>query len=115
MRGLFFAFLLGHAAVHAVMWTLPFTDATNDMPFNPAESWLLGEQRNLAAVAAGLVTVAYLVAATGWLAHASWWQPAMVGASALSLLLMGLYFSPWWLVGIVLSGGLAVWALQAGS
>jgi hypothetical protein len=115
VRWLFFAFLLGHAAVPAVMWTLPFTDATDDMPFNPAESWLFGEQRNLAAVAAGLVTVAYLVAAVGWLAHASWWPPAMVAASTLSLLPMGLFFSPWWLVGIVLSGGLAVWAIQAGS
>jgi hypothetical protein len=43
VRWLFFAFLLGHAAVPAVMWTLPFTDATDDMPFNPAESWLFGE------------------------------------------------------------------------
>ena len=51
MRWLFFAFLLGHAAVHAVMWTLPFTDASEEMPFDPAHSWWLGDQR----VAAGLL------------------------------------------------------------
>lgn len=110
MRWLFLAFLLGHAAVHAVMWSLPFTDATNDLPFDPAESWLLGPQRTLAAVVAGFVTVAYVIAALGWLAQAAWWPPVMIAASALSLLLMGLFFSPWWLVGIALSGGLAVWA-----
>lgn len=113
MRALFFAFLAAHGAVHAVMWTLPFTDATADMPFDPAHSWLLGDQRTLAAVVAGLVTVAYLAAGAGWLAHADWWPATMVGASATSLLLMGVFFAPWWLVGIALSGGLAVYALQA--
>lgn len=34
-------FVLGHAAVHAVMWALPFTDAIEDMPFDPAHSWWL--------------------------------------------------------------------------
>ena len=113
MRVLFFAFLLGHAAVHAVMWTLPFTGAVAEMPFDPARSWLLGDQRSLAAVLAGLVAVAYVAAGAGWLGHAAWWPATMIGASALSLLLMALFFAPWWLVGIVLSGGLMVYALQA--
>lgn len=115
MRWLFVLFLLGHAAVHAVMWTLPFTDATSEMPFNPAHSWLLGDQRITAVVLAGLVTAAYLTAAAGWLGHAAWWPATMIGASALSLLLMVLFFVPWWLIGIVLSGGLMIYALQATS
>lgn len=113
MRGLFLAFLLGHAAVHAVMWTLPFTDAVDDMPFDPAHSWLLGDQRMLAVVVAGLVAVAYVVVGLGWLGHAGWWPATMVGASALSLLLMGVFYAPWWLVGVAISGGLLVYALQA--
>lgn len=113
MRALFFAFVLGHAAVHAVMWSLPFTPASEEMPFDPAHSWVLGEQRVAAAVLAALVTLAYVIAGAGWLAHASWWPATMVAASALSLLLMGLFFAPWWLVGIVLSGGLAAYGVSA--
>lgn len=115
MRVLFFVFLLAHAAVHGVMWTLPFTDATHDMPFDPAHSWLLGDQRVLALVVAGLVSVSYLAAGVGWLAEAAWWPAKMVGASALSLALMVMFFAPWWLVGITISGALATYALQAQS
>lgn len=113
MRWLFFTLLLGHAGVHAVMWTLPFTDATDDMPFNPAHSWWLGDQRVIAALLAGVVTVLYVVVGIGWLTEASWWPTAMIGASALSLALMTLFFSPWWVVGIALSFGLGIYALQA--
>lgn len=113
MRIVFFVFLLGHAAVHAVMWTLPFTPATQDMPFDPARSWVLGDQRVVAVVLAAVVTIAYVVAGAGWLTHAPWWPVTMVGASGLSLLLMVLYFTPWWLVGVALSGGLAVYGLAA--
>jgi hypothetical protein len=113
MRWLFFAFVLGHAGVHAVMWTLPFTDATEEMPFDPAHSWWLGEQRFAAVLFAGAIASVYVIAGAGWLADASWWPPAMIGASVLSLLLMALFFSPWWLAGIAISAGLAIYALQA--
>ena len=113
MRWLFFAFVLGHAAVHAVMWTLPFTDAVEEMPFDPAYSWWLGDQRVAAVILASFVAVLYAMAGAGWLAEASWWPPAMIGASALSLLLMTLFFAPWWLVGIALSVGLAIYGVQA--
>lgn len=115
MRWLFFAFLLGHAAVHVVMWTLPFTDAIKDMPFNPARSWLLGDQRVAAVVLAGVVAVGFAIAGVGWLLDAQWWPVSMASASALSLLLMALFFAPWWLVGIALSGGLALYAFRARS
>lgn len=115
MRGLFVAFLVGHAAVHAVMWTLPFTDATADMPFDPGHSWLLGDQRAVAVVAAGLVAVAYLATAVGWFGQTGWWPTTMLSASVMSLLLMGVFYAPWWLVGIAISGGLVVYALQAPS
>ncbi|HSJ22244.1 MAG TPA: hypothetical protein VK964_16870 [Nocardioidaceae bacterium] len=113
MRWLFFAFLLGHAAVHVVMWTLPFTDAIKDMPFNPAHSWWFGDQRIAAVLLAGVVAVGYVIAGVGWLLDAQWWPVSMASTSALSLLLMMLFFAPWWLVGIALSGGLAIYALQA--
>lgn len=113
MRWAFLAFVLGHAGVHAVMWTLPFTDGTNDMPFDPAHSWWLGDQRLTALLLAVLVTMLYVVAGIGWVTEASWWPTMMIGGSALSLALMTLFFAPWWLVGIALSLGLAIYGLQA--
>jgi hypothetical protein len=113
MRALFGIFLLGHAVVHAVMWTLPFTSATSDMPFDPGHSWLVGDQRKTAVVFAGLVTMSYVAAGAGWLGQAAWWPAAMLGASTLSLLLMVIFFTPWWLVGIAISGALAVYGWHA--
>ena len=115
MRWLFFAFILGHAGVHAVMWTLPFTDAVEEMPFDPGHSWWLGDQRVGAVALAGVVAILYVIAGAGWLANALWWPTAMIGASVLSLLLMALFFAPWWLVGIVVSTGLAIYGVQAPS
>ena len=112
MRLLFSAFLLGHAAVHAVMWTLPFTDATRDMPFDPGHSWVWGDRRLVAAALAGLATVAFGASAIGYLLQATWWPPVTLAAVTISLVLMITYFTPWWTVGIVLSGGLAVYAWQ---
>lgn len=113
MRVLFITFLFGHAGVHAVMWTLPFTDATADMPFDPAHSWLLGDSRTVAVAVAGLATVAFAVAAVAYGLQVSWWPPVMLAAAAVSLLLMAVWFSPWWTVGIGLSAALAVYAWQA--
>lgn len=113
MRILFAVFLLGHAGVHAVMWTLPFTDAAVELPFDPGHSWLLGDHRVIAAGLAAVTAVAFIVAGGAYLGYAAWWPAALIGASVTSLLLMGVYFTPWWLVGIALSGALALYAIQA--
>lgn len=105
-------FLLGHAAVHAVMWTLPFTDATRDMPFDPGHSWLFGDNRVLPVVLAGIAAVTFAVTAVGYLTAAAWWPRAMLTAATVSLVVMIGWFTPWWLVGIALSGALAVYAWQ---
>lgn len=110
MRILFIAFLFGHAAVHAVMWTLPFTDAVADMPFDPSHSWLLGNGRTIAAILAGIATLAIAVAAIAYGLNAAWWPSAMLAAATTSLLLMAVFLSPWWTVGIALSAALAVYA-----
>ncbi len=113
MRLLVAAFLLGHAAVHAVMWTLPFTSAASDMPFDPGHSWVWGESRLVALVLAGLATVAFAVTSVGHAVNAGWWPTVMVVAAVVSLVLMVLYLSLYWSVRIVLSAGLLVYALQA--
>lgn len=113
MRTVLAALLAGHAAVHAVMWTLPFTDATREMPFDPGHSWMFGDSRVPAVVLAGVATLAFAVSAVGVLLQAAWWPVAMLVASVVSLVLMIGWFTPWWLVGIALSGGLALFAWQS--
>lgn len=112
MRALFVAFLLGHAAVHVVMWTLPFTDAVDDMPFDPAHSWLLGDNRMVAVVLAGLAALAFVLTAFGYGLDVGWWPTTMLVASAVSIVVMVVTFTPWWLVGIALDLALVAYALQ---
>ncbi len=113
MRFLFAAFLLGHAAVHAVMWSLPFTPAVDEMPFDPGHSWLLGDARIAGAVMAASATAALALSAAAYLADATWWPTVLLGGAAVSLALMAIYFTRWWALGIVLSGALAFYAVQA--
>lgn len=113
MRIALSVFLVGHAAVHAVMWTLPFTDATSDMPFDPADSWLLGHRPWLAVGVAGAAAAGFLAAAAGLALQTSWWPPVLAVAAVVSLLLMGLYWTAYWSVGIALGVGLAVYAVLA--
>ena len=114
MRAVFSIFLLAHAAVHGVMWTLPLTAAIDDMPFDPAESWLVGKRPGLAVGLAGLAAIGFVGAAVGFAFRAAWW-PDVLGASAtVSLVLMVLFLSPYWIVGIVLSAALGIYAWQAG-
>jgi hypothetical protein len=106
MRVLFALFLIGHGVVHSVMWGLPFTEAVSDMPFDPGHSWLLGTQHTVGAVGAGLATLLYAATAIGYLAEATWWPASMLAGSVVSLTLMALFMSPWWLVGILMSAAL---------
>jgi hypothetical protein len=115
MRIVFALLLFGHASVHAVMWTLPFTDAATELPFEPGTSWLLGDQRLLALVLAGLATAGFALVGVGYLLHAAWWPAALLAAGGVSLVLMILFFVPWWAVGIVISGALVVAAVRAGA
>jgi hypothetical protein len=88
-------------------------DAAADLPFDPGRSWILGGQRTVAVVLAVLATVAFVFAAGGYLWDASWWPATTIGAAAVSLALMILFFTPWWLIGIGLSAGVGLYAWQA--
>ncbi|MCO5322052.1 MAG: hypothetical protein M9922_11725 [Microthrixaceae bacterium] len=79
VRVLFVTFLIGHTAVRGVMWTLPFSDAVNDMPFNPADSWLIGRRPTVAAAMAGTAAIEFVLAAGGFAARSSWWPELLAG------------------------------------
>jgi hypothetical protein len=64
-----------------------------EAPFDASYSWLLGNQRALAATVAAATAVALAVAGFGLRAHADWWRAAAVIGSAASFLLMVVYSS----------------------
>lgn len=117
VRALVAVFLVAHGAVHAIMFGLSYSDdAVEDMGFDPGHSWLLGDAKAIGLTVAAAVTLGYLVAGAGHLLRAEWWQEAAIGASVLSLLLMGLFHSRYWFLGYPLSAAviaLAWWSRSA--
>lgn len=94
-------FLVVHGLLHLAIW-LP-RSAPGEVPFDTMHSWLFGDMRVGAAVLGALACVGFVVAGVAFLAGASWWTTAAINASAVSLLLMALTFTPWWLLGIVIN------------
>lgn len=115
MRALLAVLVFLHGAVHGIMFGLPLiAEVKKDMaPFNPSHSWLLGERPSLAFAFALAVTAAFALAGATYVARASWWPGAMMAASALSLLLLALFASRYFIVGFPTSIAVAVWAWQA--
>lgn len=115
VRFLIAALFIGHGLVHGIMFALPYSaQARADLPFNPGRSWLIGEARGLGLGLAVVVTAAFLVAGGGYLSNAAWWPEVTLIAAALSIALLLLYFSRWWIAGLAISVVLtaaAVWAL----
>lgn len=115
MRALLAALVFLHGAVHGIMFGLPLIpEVKKEMaPFNPSHSWLVGERPSFAFAFALAVTAAFTLAGVTYVARASWWPDAMIVASALSLLLLALFASRYFIVGFPISIALAVWAWQA--
>jgi hypothetical protein len=66
-------------------------------PFDASYSWLLGNQKALAATVAAATAVVLGAAGFGLWAHADWWRAAAVVGLAASFLLMVVYFTPWFI------------------
>ena len=114
MRILATLFLIGHGLVHGIMWALPYSDeALADLPMNPSRSWLFGDVREAALAFALVVTAAFLVAAGAVIADAGWWPWAGIVAAALSVLLLTLFLSPWWAIGLAIDAAVIVVAWRA--
>jgi hypothetical protein len=107
-------FLVGHGIVHGVMWALPYSaEARADLPMDPSHSWLLGDLRAPGLALALVTTGAFVVTAGAYLADAGWWPGAAIVAVALSVLLLGLFFSPWWLIGLAIDAAILVAAWRS--
>jgi len=106
-RVVFIGFLVAHGLVHLAIWLLP-KPAEEKAPFDPNESWLIGNQKAVA-VSFAVVAAALLVAGGfGLWANAVWWRGAAVVGLTASFALMVLYFNPWYLFIEAVNAGLIV-------
>jgi hypothetical protein len=79
-----------------------------------SHSWLVGHARAVSLVLALTAGPLIATAGVGVLSHQAWWSLVGLAGGALSLALFGLFFTPWWLVAIAISGSLDVAALRTG-
>jgi hypothetical protein len=110
LRVLLGAFIVAHGLLTAFIWLSP---AKADAPFRATRSWLLGEARPLAVAVALVAAAGFLLAGVGVIADQAWWAVTGVGAGAVALLLMTLFFNPWLLAGIAISVGILYAGVQA--
>jgi len=115
LRNLIGAFVVAHGLVTIAIWSPNPQSVKTAPPMDTSHSWLLGNSRGVAlalAITAGLLVA---VAGIAFLVRADWWPMAALMSGCLSLLLFALFFTPWWAAGIVISSGLVIAALRAGS
>jgi len=110
IRVLLGAFIVAHGLLTAMIWASP---AKADTPFRATYSWLLGDARLLAIVVALVAAVGFVLAGAGFIADQAWWAFTGIGAGAVALLLMTLFFNPWLLAGITISAGILYAGFQA--
>jgi hypothetical protein len=110
VRFLLGGFVVAHGFVAAMIWAAP---AQEGAPFRVTHSWLLGEVRALGVALALVAAFGFVLAGGGYLAHQGWWGGFAVGAGAVALVLMALYFNPWLLAGIAISGVVLYAGVQA--
>ena len=95
-RLLFVGFLIAQGLVHLAVWVMP-KPKDQRAAFDPAISWLFGDQRTLAMTLAFGAAAVLVAAGLGLWVHADWWRPVAVTGLAISFLLMVVYFNPWFL------------------
>jgi hypothetical protein len=110
LRVLLGAFIVAHGLFTAFIWISP---ARADAPFRATHFWLLGEARPLAVVVALVAAAGFVLAGVGVIADQAWWAVTGIGAGAVALLLMTLFFNPWLLAGIAISAGILYAGFQA--
>ena len=110
LRWLAGLFLVAHGVLHVAIWLSP---PPKNAPFDAHRSPMFGDVR-VAATALGLAAgLAFVVSGVGYLAGQAWWPALALGASAASIVLMLLTFTPWWLIALAIDAAVAVLAWRA--
>ena len=119
MTLLFGLFLVAHGLVHGLFMVPRPPDAGASWPFDPSESSLLirlGVEPSFAqAIAAVLVAVTavafFLTALTViGILPADWLRPIAIASASVSLILLGIFFHPWLVIGIAIDVAI-LWAV----
>ncbi|HEX9043653.1 MAG TPA: hypothetical protein VF802_01385 [Candidatus Limnocylindrales bacterium] len=117
------AFLAVHALIHASFMQSrpPATAGGPAWPFDLAHSWMLtpigldgSATRAIGVVLLAIVLVGYAAAALAVLGPVpgSVFVPAIVTASIASVVMLAVFFSPWFVLGFVIDAAL-IWAVLA--
>jgi hypothetical protein len=115
MNLLFGLFLVAHGLVHGLFVVPRPPDAGASWPFDPSESWLLNrlgvESSPARAIAAGLVVVtvvAFTVTALTVIGilPAGWLRPVAIASASVSLILLGIFFHPWLVIGVAIDAAI---------
>jgi len=107
-------FVVAHGVLTILIWSPNPRTANASAPMDTSHSWLLGDARTVSLVLAVVAGIIMTAAGVGFLAHQAWWPIAGVVGGVLSLVLFGLFFTPWWAAGIAISAVLVVAAIRAG-
>jgi len=110
IRFLLGGFVVAHGLVTAAIWVTP---AKGGEPFRATHFLAPRDARSVAVALAILAAAGFVLAGYGYLAQQSWWEVFAIGAGAVALVLMALYFNPWLLAGIAISGGVLYAGVQA--
>ena len=110
IRVLLGTFVVAHGLLTALIWLSP---AKADAPFQATHSWLVGDARPLAVVIALVAAAGFVLAGIGFIGQQAWWAVTGIGAGAVALLLMTLFYNPWLLAGIAISAGTLYAGIQA--
>ena len=105
MRWLAGLFLIAHGLLHFAIWGPP---KPKDVPFDAHHSFMFGNVRAVATILAVLAGVAFAVAGVAYLSGQDWWAPLALVASGVSILLMLVTFTPWWIIGLIINVVIAV-------
>ncbi|MGH2826182.1 MAG: hypothetical protein ACRDKF_04345 [Actinomycetota bacterium] len=118
-RLLLAGFLIAHGLIHAAIYAIP-KDPDKPAPFDPNNSWAFAAvhvaerpARIFGMRVSWLTALLFTGAGIALLVHSSLWVSIAVCAAVLGLLLKGLFFHPWLIIGVLIDIGF-VWAATAG-
>jgi hypothetical protein len=117
MRWAIGLFLIAHGLIHgSYLVTQPVRKpGAPAWPFHIDRSWLFSgigvgstAVRTLGRLLAQLTVVGFVIAGGGLLLGQDWWRGVALLGAASSLLLLGLYYHSWLLLGMAISGALMI-------
>ena len=111
-------FLIAHGALHPAIYTIPYDP--EKAAFDPGRSWALAAAhvaelptRTFSTTFSVLAGVLFLFSGIALLISSSIWIPLAASGAMVGLVLKGLYFHPWLIVGVLIDL-VVLWAATAG-